>query len=155
MGTLEGADLYTEQNDRDAKGPVKRTFGGAALAIALIAASSAGAQHLTAEPMLETVQPDTSSILLTSNPASARKPSFSQTSGLRVMQSYGQQDGSSAVRGSLVGNMPIADTLEAGVGLFSVAGDRRKHNEFRHNWSVKEVTPKRENIAAVGVRFEF
>jgi hypothetical protein len=45
--------------------------------------------------------------------------------------------------------------VEAGVGLFSVTGNSRKAPEARRGWTVKEMSPRSENIAAVGVKLRF
>ena len=128
---------------------------GAALFIALTAAPGAKAQHLTAEPVLETA-PAGPSILLTAQPSSAQKPVADPRPGFDGSERpYVQQDGSSGSQPGLVGNMSIAPALEFGVGLFPVPGDVRRRDEFKRNWSVREVTAKRNNIAAVGMRFQF
>jgi len=135
---------------------VKKTFGGATLLIALFVAPDANAQHLTAQPVLQTA-PAGPSVLLTARPSPVRDSLFKHSSGLGIStRTYTQQDGSIATQRGLFSNFEIGSGLEAGVGLFSVNGDGRKHNEFKRSWSVKrDVTPKNENVAAVGMRFRF
>jgi hypothetical protein len=64
-------------------------------------------------------------------------------------------DGSIAVRQGLIGSWEISSGIEAGVGLFAIKGDNRKHNEFRRSWTAKDVTPRDANIAAVGMKLRF
>jgi hypothetical protein len=59
------------------------------------------------------------------------------------------------VRRGLIGSWAISGGLEAGVGLFAVDGDVRKHNEFKRSWMVKDLTPKSGNSAAVGMKLRF
>ena len=79
-----------------------------------------------------------------------RKPGMGISS-----RTYVEDDGSTLIRRGLIGNWAITSRLEAGVGLFSVSGGGRKHNEFKRNWTVMDVTPKNENIAAVGMKLKF
>lgn len=134
---------------------MKKTFGGAALLIALAAAPGSNAQPLRAQRVLAP-EATSSPILLTARPSPVRESLFRHGSGVGVSaRTFTQRDGSTAIQRGLIGSWGIAQGLEAGVGLFSVAGDGRKHNEFKRSWSVKDVTPKNENIAAVGMRFRF
>ena len=134
---------------------MEKTLGGAALLIALFAAPDAYAQILKAEPVLEAA-PAAPPLLLTARQSPVRESLFKRSSGVGIStRTYTEQSGSIAIQRGLIGNWDIADGLEAGVGLFSVAGGGRKHNEFKRSYSVKDVTPKTENIAAVGMRFRF
>lgn len=131
-------------------------FGAAALVIALIAATGANAQMLKAEPVLEAA-PAGPPLLLTARPSPVRDSLFNHRSGVGIStRTFAQQDGGTATQRGLIGSVGIAHGLEAGVGLFAVAGDRRKNsNDTRRNWTMKDVTPKTENIAAVGMRLRF
>ena len=76
--------------------------------------------------------------------------------GLGVSRrAFTEEDGSQIVRKGLVGSWAISQGLSAGVGLFSVTGDARKQAEFKRTWNVKDVTPKNDHIAAVGVSLRF
>jgi len=134
---------------------VNRLFGAAALVIALIAAPGAHAQLLKAQPVLQAA-PAGPELLLTPREPPVRDSLFHQRSGIGFStRTFSQQDGGTATQRGLIGSVAIANGLEAGVGLFAIAGDRRKINETRRNWSMKDVTPKTENIAAVGMRLRF
>jgi hypothetical protein len=136
---------------------VKKAFGGAALLTALMAAPNVQAQRLTAEPVLGaslTAPP----LQLDQAPAIVGREILQPSAGPGLGVSarrYEQADGSVAVGRALVANWPLAGALEAGVGLFSVGGGGRRHNEFRRDWAVKQVAPRNENIAAVGMRLRF
>ena len=133
---------------------MNKRFGAAALTIALIAAP-AHAQLLKAQPVLEAA-PAGPPLLLTPRPSPVRDSLFQQRSGIGIAnRTFSQQDGGTATQRGLIGTVGIANGLEAGVGLFAISGDRRKINETRRNWSMKDVTPKTENIAAVGMRLRF
>jgi hypothetical protein len=94
--------------------------------------------------------------LLTARRSPARDSLFRERPGFGLAsRTYTQQNGAIALQRGLIGSVDIARGLEAGVGLFSIAGDARKINETKRSWSVKEVTPKTESIAAVGMRFRF
>lgn len=134
---------------------VKRIAGSAALLAAFLAAPAAGAQLLVAEPVLGSApeEPYTPADV-TQRPASRdalRSDALTSVSS----RSYTQEDGSLILRRGLIGSWPISSGLEAGIGLFAVTGDGRKHNEFKRSWSAKDVTPKNGNIAAVGMKLRF
>ena len=134
---------------------MRSIFHSAALLVALAAASGADAQRLTAEPVLDVVPVSPRDA---SNDAqlSVSRDIFKSIQGIGLSaRTYTERDGSTSTRRGLIGNWSIGGALEAGVGLFSVAGDARKHNEFKRAWSAKQVTPKSGNIAAVGMRLRF
>ena len=63
--------------------------------------------------------------------------------------------GQPLIRRGLIGRMPLAGNVEAGIGLYSVTGNKPRLPESRRNWSVREITPRDERIAAVGVKLRF
>ncbi len=70
-------------------------------------------------------------------------------------QTYSQQDGSLAVRRGLIGTLPIAGGIRAGVGLFSVTHENQKEPEFRPSWTPRNVGPRNRRVAAVGLNVQF
>ena len=133
----------------------KRISVSAALLAGLLAAPAAPAQRLLAEPVLEQAADGPP------RPADVAQQSLSRDmfrSDARfgvTARTLKEEDGSLTVRRGLIGSWSISSGLEAGVGLFSVNGDGRKHNEFKRSWTVKDVTPKNANIAAVGIKLRF
>ena len=133
----------------------KRIGGSAALLAALLAAPAAQSQRLLAQPVLnyaseEPPMPADVAQVSVSRDIQRSDPRIKVSS--RTLQ---EEDGSVTVRRGLVGSWGISGGLEAGVGLFAVDGDGRKHNEFKRSWTVKDVTPKSGNIAAVGMKLSF
>jgi hypothetical protein len=134
---------------------VLKGFGGTALAIALLSALPAHAQRLTAQPVLGELA-DGPPMGPDDTQASVSREIFRSGSKVGVSASkYAEQDGSIAIRRGLIGSWNVAGSLEAGVGLFSVTGEGRKVNEFKRDWHVKQVTPRNESIAAVGMLVRF
>ena len=134
---------------------MKITSRGVALVIALTAAPGAHAQMLTAEPVLKPA-PAAPDLVLTARRSPVRDALFRNRPGIGIAsRTFTQPDGAITLQRGLIGSVEIARGLEAGVGLFSISGDARKINETKRGWSVKEVNPKRGNIAAVGMRFRF
>ena len=66
-----------------------------------------------------------------------------------------QQDGSQANRNGVVGSWSLANGVQAGVGLFSVTADGRKHADTSRMPSSDSVAPKRQRIAALGLSLSF
>ena len=134
---------------------IKRISVTAALLAGFLAAPAAQAQPLLAEPVLDQVAEGPPM------PAGVAQQSLSRDifrSDARIgvtARTFKEEDGSLTVRRGLIGSWEIASGLEAGVGLFAVNGDGRKHNEFKRSWTVKDVTPKNANIAAVGIKLRF
>jgi hypothetical protein len=133
----------------------KRISGCAALLAALLAAPAAQAQRLLAQPVLgyaseEPPMPADVAQVSVSRDIHRSDPRIKIST--RTLQ---EGDGSLTIRRGLIGSWAISSGLEAGVGLFAVDGDGRKHNEFKRNWTVKDVTPKSGNIAAVGMKLSF
>lgn len=134
---------------------VKRIPGSAALLVAFLAAPAAQAQLLMAEPVLgyAAEEPPTPADLAQ---VSVSRDIFRSDAGIKVSaRTLSEEDGSVVVRRGLIGSWAISSGLEAGIGLFAVNGDGRKQNEFKRSWTVKDVTPKNGNIAAVGVKLRF
>jgi hypothetical protein len=136
---------------------VKRVLQSAAFATALLAAPAADAQRQSASDAPASFGPS-----FLPSPSDALRPALSaqdllqRKSGMGISsRTFTEEDGSTIVRRGLIGNWAISSGLEAGVGLFSVSGGGRKQNETRRNWSVMDVTPKNENIAAVGMKLRF
>lgn len=133
----------------------KRIAGSAALLAAFVAAPAAGAQLLRAEPVLERA---VEAPLIPSDTAQAAAARNVLRPDARISlssRSFTEEDGSVLVRRGLIGSWALSSGLEAGIGLFAVSGDSRKHNEFKRSWSAKDVTPKNGNIAAVGMKLRF
>ena len=131
---------------------VRKSSGGAALLIALLAAPGAHAQLLVAEPVLDApppVAPDVAQV-------SVSRDIF-QSRGAVGLSNRSQTglDGSTATSRGLIGAWSLTPGLEAGVGLFSVTGDERRQQEMRRDWSAKQVTPRSRNVAAVGMKLKF
>ncbi len=130
------------------------TLGGVALLTAL-AAAPAHAQLLRAETVLGAAPP-APALPPDAAQVSVSREIFQSQRGLGVSaRAQPEQDGSTSSQRGLVGSWEVRRGLEAGVGLFSITGNGRKHNEFKRDWTAKQVTPKNENIAAVGVRVKF
>ncbi len=134
---------------------VKMAKRGAGLIIALAIAPAAQAQRLEPEPLLG-IAPAGPSFQPPRIERPARPEMFPDQTGLGVStRTYTEHDGSILTRRGLIGSVGITSGLEAGVGLYSVTDAARKHNEFKRNWSFRDVTPKNHNIAAVGMRLKF
>ena len=133
----------------------KRISGSAALVVALLAAPGAQAQRLLAEPVLSYASEEPPMPADVAQVSVSRDIHRSDT-GIKVSsRTLQEEDGSVTVRRGLIGSWEISGALEAGVGLFAVSGDGRKHNEFKRSWTVKDLTPKNGNIAAVGMKLRF
>lgn len=65
------------------------------------------------------------------------------------------EDDRGLVRQGMVGTVPLAPGISAGVGLFSVTDDSRKAPETRRSWSPMEVGRRTERVAAVGLKLRF
>ncbi|MDP8912454.1 MAG: hypothetical protein M3N39_02620 [Pseudomonadota bacterium] len=134
---------------------VKRISGSAALIAAFLAAPAAQAQLLLAEPVLG-YAPEESPMPADVAQVSVSRDIFRSDARIKVSaRTLREEDGSVIVRRGLIGSWTISSGLEAGVGLFAVNGDGRKHNEFKRSWTVKDLTPKNGNIAAVGMKLRF
>lgn len=134
---------------------LKRIAASAALLAAFLAAPAAGAQLLVAEPVLGSA-PEEPLVAAGAAQLSASRDASRPDALISVSsRSYTQEDGSLILRRGLIGSWAISGGLEAGIGLFAVTGDGRKHNEFKRSWSAKDVTPKNGNIAAVGMKLRF
>jgi hypothetical protein len=70
-------------------------------------------------------------------------------------QTYSEQDGSVAVRSGLIGTVPLAEGVSAGLGLFSVTHEEQKPPEFRRSWTPKTVGPRDRRVAALGLNVRF
>ena len=133
----------------------KRISGRVALLVALLAAPAAQAQFLVAQPVQgyaaeEPPMPvDLAQVLV------SRDIVRSDTRIGLSARTLKEEDGSVLLGHGLIGSWAISGGLEAGVGLFAVSGDGRKHNEFKRSWTAKDVTPKNGNIAAVGMKLRF
>lgn len=134
---------------------VKRISGSAAFLVALLAAPAAQAEILTAEPVSgyaaeePPMPPDRAQV-------SVSREIFRSDARIKLStRTLSEEDGSVTVRRGLIGSWPISGGLEAGIGLFAVNGDGRKHNEFKRSWTVKDVTPKNGHIAAIGLKLKF
>lgn len=134
---------------------VKSMFGGAALLAALLSAPDAEAQRLVAEPVLGSASEDPP-MAADAAQVPLSRDLLRSDGGVGVSaRTYREEDGSMNVRRGLIGSWAISSGLEAGVGLFAVSGDGRKHSEFKRSWTVKDVTPKNGNVAAVGMKLKF
>ena len=71
-----------------------------------------------------------------------------------VSLSYSEDD-RGLVRQGMVGTLPIAPHLSAGIGLFSVTDDSRKAPETRRSWSPMDVGRRTERVAAIGLKIRF
>lgn len=134
---------------------VKRISGSAALLVALLAAPAAHAQLLLAEPVLGYAPEEPPMPADVAQVSVSRDISRSDARISVSARTLREEDGSMVVRRGLIGSWAISSGLEAGVGLFAINGDGRKHNEFKRSWTVKDVTPKNGNIAAVGMKLRF
>lgn len=134
---------------------MKRIVGGAALLMGLLAAPQAEAQLLLAEPVLAGIAEDPPRPV-DAAPVPESREAVPADGRVRISsRTYTEEDGSRIVRRGLIGSWSIASSLEAGVGLFSVSGSGRKPIEARRGWSVMDVAPRNENIAAVGMKLKF
>jgi len=134
---------------------LKRVAGSAALFAAFCGAPSAHAQLQMAEPVLGSA-PEDSLLPAEAAQVSASREIVPSDARIRVSaRGYREENGRVIVRRGLIGSWAISSGLEAGVGLFAVSGDGRKHNEFKRDWAAKDVSPKNGNIAAVGMKLKF
>ena len=132
-----------------------RILGSAALVVALLAAPAAQAQRLQAESV-QSYNTDEAPVPADLTQVSVSRDIFRSDARIGLSaRTLKQDDGSLTLRRGLIGSWEISSGLEAGVGLFAVNGDGRKHNEFKRSWTAKDVTPKNGNIAAVGMKLNF
>ena len=111
------------------------------LAIAALAAA------LAASPASGQGQPQV-------GPPDPSQPSRSAPKPPPVSFSYSEQE-PGLVRQGMVGTLPLAPGVSAGIGLYSVTEDSRRAPETRRFWSPMDVGRRSERVAAVGLKVRF
>lgn len=66
-----------------------------------------------------------------------------------------REDGRPGDRRAVVGSFPLAESVAAEVGLFSVTGADLKERELKRTDPMADVQPRRSRVAAVGLRMSF
>ena len=84
-------------------------------------------------------------------------PLFSdQARGLIVTrQEFVRQDGSAATRTRLIGSVPVDDSLDIGVGLFSIVGQTEKETVRLRTDPQRDVRSRDGRMAAIGFALRF
>ena len=65
------------------------------------------------------------------------------------------EDGSRASRSGLIASMPVAENMQVGVGIFSVARYSAKERELKRTQPMKDVGERTGSLAAVGFSVRF
>jgi hypothetical protein len=74
--------------------------------------------------------------------------------GLSSRRSIGE-DGSRAASKGLIGNWPVAENMQLGLGIYSVTRYSAKERELKRSQPMKDVGERTGSLAAVGLSVRF